>query len=245
VLVGFLLYLRRDAIIAGRAQPFDLGLLGITAALILIPFFSELTLLGVTLKQQVEDTKKELKQDLRESITAIRTDLQNAVSVNNRVSPQFFMNTPPPDEMLNQLKDQIKSSLLEINKDLGLRINQEPLRNLMPTEDAMLAFSSRYQLETELRRIWQESFAQEAPRTTGRALIRELIQAGVLPSSVGQSIEEVFSVSTPAIHGEQPTEKQIGFLKEVAPPLVATLRAMKVASPVSTNGLSSRYFKKP
>jgi hypothetical protein len=67
ILCGIMIYLRRDAIITGSPQTFDTALIAITALLLLLPFFSEMTLLGVTLKRQVDEAKKEIKQDVKEA----------------------------------------------------------------------------------------------------------------------------------------------------------------------------------
>lgn len=55
--VGILIYFRWNIIATGHPQVFDTALLAIAAALVLIPFFSELSLLGFTIKQKAEDTR--------------------------------------------------------------------------------------------------------------------------------------------------------------------------------------------
>ena len=83
---GTILYLRKDDILGGKPQAFDTTLLAIIAALLLLPFFSELSLLGVTLKQQLDEVKKDIKQDVKEQVYSMRADIQNAVSVSNRTN---------------------------------------------------------------------------------------------------------------------------------------------------------------
>ena len=96
-----LMILSWDAILSSNATSFDLGLLAVVTALAVVPLFSEFTFLGLTVKQQVEEAKKEIRQDIKEHTLALRTELQNVINVRNQVAPQFFLNNPPSDELLN------------------------------------------------------------------------------------------------------------------------------------------------
>jgi hypothetical protein len=93
----------------------------------------------------------------------------------------------------------------------------------------MLAFSSRYQIEREVRRIWSSRFPQggERPRNLpfGR-IVEELVQGEIIPPQVGRTIREVYAIGSPAVHGEEPTQEKINFLNDVVPSLVSTLRAI-------------------
>jgi hypothetical protein len=228
---GFLIYLRHNDIITGNIQSFDTLLLAITATLILIPFFSELTLLGVTLKQQVEETKKEIKQDLKEQVYNLRSDLQNLVNVNNHMNSQVVVGSvplPPADNQLPALEQQIKEILTAFKKELGLNTPPHGVKDLIPSENIVIAFSSRYQVEREVRRIWNSRFTeQKEKRIRHQPLTRvvdDLVRADIIPSAVGRSIREVYSIGSPAVHGEEPSQEQIAFLSDVAPTLVETLK---------------------
>jgi len=109
VVFGIILFLRKDVILSGSPQVFDTALIAIFAALLLLPFFSELSLLGVTIKQQLDEAKHEIKQDVKEQIHSIRAEIQNSINLSNRMN--FFVGAPPPDNQLGMLEQQIRPIL--------------------------------------------------------------------------------------------------------------------------------------
>lgn len=54
-------YFRWDKITSSESSIFDIGILAIFAALILVLLFSEISIFGMTVKQQIEDAKRETK----------------------------------------------------------------------------------------------------------------------------------------------------------------------------------------
>lgn len=232
---GVLLQSRWHAITLGSAQAFDTILLAAVIALALLPFFSELTVYGLSWKQYVEETKKEIKQDVKEQIFALRTDLHNAIVTNTQVNPHFYVNAPPPppppDNQLSELERQIQSRLEEFREELGIAADNLSAQELRPSENTTTAFSSRYMIERELRRIWRSRFQKQVLDSTSRIpvgrMVDELVKTEIIPASIGRSIREVFSVASPAVHGDEPSPEQIAFLTDVVPPLLVTLKAIK------------------
>ncbi len=96
-----------------------------------------------------------------------------------------------------------------------------------PSENTLLAFSSRYQIEREVTRIWNSRFRQggmERPRNIafGR-MVDELIRAEVMSAALGGSLREVYSIVSAAVHGEEPAGEKIAFLEGLVPQLIAAL----------------------
>jgi hypothetical protein len=225
-----MIYLRRNAIISGSPQTFDTALIAIMALLLLLPFYSEMSLFGVTLKRQVDEAKQEIKQDVKEQVNSLRTEFHSLINISNRFTPQVIINPPPPsDNQLPTLEEQIQPILADFRRELGLTTQPQTLQSLIPTNNTMLAFSSRYQIEREVRRIWSSRFPQggERPRNLpfGR-IVEELVQGEIIPPQVGRTIREVYAIGSPAVHGEEPTQEKINFLNDVVPSLVSTLRAI-------------------
>ncbi len=167
-----------------------------------MPFFSELSLLGVTIKQQLDETKKEIKQDVKEQIYSMRAEIQNAVNVTNRTN--LYVGAPPPDSQLVTLDD------------------------LTVSPEIVFAFSSRYHIENEVTRLYNSRFQiRENERfiSVGK-MVDELIRAEVISSPVGRSIREVYSISSAAVHGREPSKEKIAFLKDVVPSIIETVRAI-------------------
>src|SRR5258705_7897034 len=84
VLTWFLGQRAEDAIV-GRATLADTLVFAVWIALLLAPLFTEVELLGVKLKQAVEEARKEIKSE----IASLRNEVSTAVSVRADVSPQF------------------------------------------------------------------------------------------------------------------------------------------------------------
>jgi hypothetical protein len=136
---------------------------------------------------------------------------------------------PPPDTQLPTLEEQIQPILAEFRREWGITAQPQPLQSLIPTENTVLAFSSRYQIEREVRRIWSSRFQQDVERPRILPIVRmveDLVRAEVIPPAVGRSIREVYAIGSPAVHGEEPTQEKIIFLNEVVPSLVSTLRGI-------------------
>ncbi len=55
-------------------------------------------------------------------------------------------------------------------------------------------------------------------------MARNLAESEAIPRDFVHAIKEVYNVCSPAIHGEEVTEQQVAFVKDLAPKIVATLR---------------------
>jgi len=219
------IYFRKEVIFSENITSFDLGLLVLLFALILVPIFSEITFLGMTVKQKVDEAKLEIKQEIRDQIFNIRSELHNVVSVSNNFNPSIYQNSPS-DEALNNMKGELKDSLQIVNKNYGINPAEIPELNIDLNENVVTAFSSRYQIEKEIRRIWEEFFQETPPRRGLMTLVNELVKSEIIPIEIAKSIREVSLVSSPSIHGEPTSADQSDFLKEITPPLLAGLRAI-------------------
>jgi hypothetical protein len=187
-----------------------------------------LTLFGVTLKQQIEETKKELKEDLKENVTALRSELQNVVSLNSNIHPQFIMN-PPPESQLSHIRQQIEEIHAMVTREAGNGQVEQSAPIPSPTQNTMFAFATRYQLENELRRIWRSRIGNQ-PSMSDRPLpitriIRDLVEADLITPHVAHLIREVYAVGSAAVHGVEPTDHQLEFLRNTVPEIIQTLRA--------------------
>jgi hypothetical protein len=225
--VAVLLVLRWNSIYTGNATNFDIGLLAVATALALVPIFSEFTFLGLNFKQELEDTKKELKQEIKEVQVTLRAEMQNSMNLANSIansSQQIMYNNPPPDRVLEPLTKQIIAILQETNR--SVTVQQVEKYDLRLPEEVNIAISSRYLIEKEIRRIWESVYQKESPRRGLMQLLPELIRYGIIPQSLAKSIQDVSSVATPIMHGESYTTEQIEFLNKVAPPLIATLASI-------------------
>jgi len=229
-LIGLLtsyLYQRYPELIAGRAAPADIVVFVIWVALLLAPLFAEVSLLGITLKQELDD----LKGFVSTQVGDIRSEVRNAVDIRTTFSPHFTLPAPAPDAQLPDLEARIKSALSDALAAHGLRA-VPATSPLVTPDDVAFLFAARYNIERELRRIAEgrqvtsgiASLARRQP--TIFQISRYLMEAELLEPQLASAIREVYSVCSPAVHGEPVTEAQVSFVREVAPELVAALRAI-------------------
>ncbi len=219
----YFLRTRLPDLLAGNSNAADIAVFGVWMALLLAPLFSEVTLLGITLKNEIEELKGAVKTQLHE----IRSEVRNAVDVRATFSPQFHMPAPVSDAQLPQLEERIKAAVAGALTSQGVK--EEPKHPVLAVDDDVaFLFAIRYHIETELRRLAQRGIIASAMRThlPTHKLLRELTESEIVPRDLGSAIREVYAVCSPAIHGENISQAQLEFVKDVGPQLVATLRAL-------------------
>jgi hypothetical protein len=207
----------------GRAVPADIVVFVIWVALLLAPLFNEVSLLGITFKQQIDD----LKEYVSSQITEVKSEVRNAVDVRATFSPHFNIPAPAADAQLPEIERRIKSAVSDALAGHG--IQQPPPPAQVPvSQDVAILFATRYNLEKELRRIGESrQLTSESRRPMPVIhLTRALVQAELLEPRLANAIREVYSVCSPAIHGEPVTQAQVAFVQDVGPELIATLRAI-------------------
>ncbi|MTI47671.1 MAG: hypothetical protein FH761_07500 [Firmicutes bacterium] len=221
----FMIYTRYEQIKSGDVGTFDTALIAIIAGLMLIPFFSEINILGVKLKQEISSLKTE--------VTEFREVVKNVIDVSNsnRFSPSIYFgqSQAPPDNQLEKIEEYIKYS---INQVMEQNINLEDQNiELDVPEDNMLLFSARYNIEKEIHRIW-DNHSDEYDDKKSRyvpihRIVSYLTKYEILPPSFNGVIKEIYSVCSPAVHGEKPTESQVKFIKDVSADVIRTLKGIR------------------
>lgn len=225
VLVGTLTYFlwaRLPDLLSGKAAAADIAVFGVWMALLLSPLFTEVELFGVTLKNEIE----ELKKDLTVQIGDIRNDIRNAVDVRATVSPVFNMPSPPKDSELPGMLQEIKSAISSAFAERGEPPTSQA--NINVPEEVAFLFETRYNLERELRRLAAQSTVRNRPAPVVQ-MLRELITAGVLPRDLGEAVQDAYRVCSPAVHGDSVSPEKAIFVREVASGLISALRAIEIS----------------
>lgn len=93
-------------------------------------------------------------------------------------------------------------------------------------------FKVRYNIETELRRIWQNRFEKETEFDFRRhqpflKIITDLAKYGYLHENFPGVLREILSICNYAIHGEELSENQIHFVEINAVGVIDYLRQLK------------------
>lgn len=208
----------------------DSGLLVLTAVLILLPFISEVSAFGFTVKKQIEEVKKELKQNIKDETQSIRNEIV-ALGISNRLTSNVVLQTglpnPPPDSELAEIKDQITKVLDQFHEQRGIR--DLPILHPDVSENTIYVFQQRYLVEREIKRIWSTrvrngNFYRYPPFSR---MVEDLVRFEIITPNLGGSLKEVFAVASSVVHGDEPSKEKSSFLKEVGTGILATLSKIR------------------
>lgn len=225
----YLILIRWNSITSDEPTSFDLGLFSLAVVLILLPFISEISAFGFTVKKQIEEAKKELRQDIRDEVQFLRNEI--SIGITNRLISNIFFQAsipyPPPDSALPNLREQIAEIVQQFLKERGIRGTPQPSAEAVPP-DAIFAFQQRYLIEKEIKRLWNTrihygDFERYPP--FGR-MVDDLVRHELITPSLGASLREVFAVASSIIHGDAPSQEKIDFLRDVTPRIIATLSSI-------------------
>jgi hypothetical protein len=122
----------------------------------------------------------------------------------------------------------MKNVLDQVLAERGVKLSDVSKTELHVSNDVAYLFNVRYQIEHEVRRIWDRRMEADMftrPRSVAQ-MVSILESEGFIDSRVADVIRQAYSVASPAIHGEPVTAPKMAFVKDVAPGLIATLRAL-------------------
>lgn len=218
--LSYMLSFRLGAIASGQAVPADVFIFLIWVALLLVPLFGELSFFGITLKQQVKE--------LADQVAGLQNEIRNTVDVRTQINPVFQMPAPPPDSQLPLIEQRLRTVLQDVLRTHGIDQAQVKPAILDVPEDVAYLFKARYEIERELRRIWRHQIQGDEGRRPLPTfhIVRTLASEGLLDPRLANIVREVYSVASPAIHGEPVTEAKLAFVRDVAPELIAALKAI-------------------
>jgi hypothetical protein len=216
-MLSWFLSLRLADAIAGRATAADTLVFAIWIALLLAPLFAEVELLGIKLKQEVEKVKEEVKRD----IASLKAEITSAIDVRTNISPTFYL-TPPPDTQIPAIAQEVRRAVASEGVEPGAGSRGPTFHGLDP--DTLFLIATRRNLEMELRRIAEgrELTVSDRPMS-GAQLVRLLSQAEVIGPDLARAIRDVYSICSPAVHGEPVSQPKIDLVREVGSDLLAAL----------------------
>lgn len=208
---------RYPALVAGSSATSDVLVILVWVALALAPVFQEIKLPGIALKQKLE----ELKND----VVALRQVVSNSVEFRAQ-----FINVPaPPDAQL----PQIAAQLVRLLEPSGLtqQRTQEAVAAFAPSvpEDALLLFRVRFEIDRQVRRVWVAKMGPDRSydRIATVAMAQILaFEGGFLDRALASAIRELYAVTSPAVHGEDPSPAKVAFVRDVSPRVLAALQAI-------------------
>jgi hypothetical protein len=226
LLLGFgaLLTKRYNDLVEGKSFAGDVLVLVVWLALLLLPLFREVSFFGMTFKRELE----ELKKDVKAEVASVRAEIRNSVDIRAQISPNIVFPPPPPDSQLPAIEKRIQASLEEMLRNHNTRPASVSEEALVVPSDADVLFRARYNIERELRRIWEQHTqgTQEGRFVPTLRIAQSLAEWELINGEIARAIREVWQAASPAIHGQSVTQAKVAFVRDVAPRLVVTLKAI-------------------
>jgi hypothetical protein len=222
---GYVFYSRWSYISEGKSAPVDVFIFLVLVALLLAPIFQEISLFGLKFKQEVDKLKEHVSTQLATFKADIQTVISNSVNTNVTVSS----GTPPTDDQLPKIEERIRETLREYLGEPRVPPIRESVSDLLTIDDkTQFLFQTRYLIEKNLREI---TAALGIP--LGKMLIpiskltSMLINQELLNPKIAHAIREVYSVCSPAIHGEEYTDAQFDFVRDLGPEIIRSLEKLR------------------
>ena len=230
LLTGIILLKRYEAITNGQSVMADIFVFLIFVALMLVPIFSEVEFFGIKLKKEIE----ELKADIKIKFGDIKNEIRNTQNQTLTQTIQAYgqYGPPPPDSKLPELEEEIDRIVKAKLQEHGVIIDQPLPSRIDVPEDNLTMFKVRYNIETQLRRIWENRFDEMAFDQRIRhqpimRIIQDLTKYEIIDNNFYGILREILSICNYAIHGEQVTENQVSFVSKNAKLVLDYLRETK------------------
>lgn len=217
------LHARWPSISAGIVTPLDIAAGLFLAALLATPLFTEVTLWGLSLKQDLRKAHAELKGDIAE----LRASIANAIEIRTTINPNFYVGSTPPDSALPRIQSQIEDAVriaLAAQSDRG---SIDALEAAL-SDNTLPLFRVRYAIDKQIRRIAEgrqmlNKVAGFEGRRSTMALIAMLDKAGIIPNAIAVGLRDVYAICSKAIHAEEVTPAQVRFVHSVSRELLGAL----------------------
>ena len=206
---------RSPEIVGGHGSVVDVAVIALFFGLMLVPIYSEVSVLGVTLKGAAGDIKN------------IHDQISN-VATASAVANTTFNFSAPPDDQLPKLASLIATQLSTQQEIIGSAIVPTASPTAMP-DDVMLVYGAHYNIMREVERLAKATpqIAQAWRRAEPEGVMGQIAglqHFNVVSFEFGYSVMQVFGTTIGFMHDQPVTDAQVKFLRETAPGIISTLQ---------------------
>lgn len=217
----FVLHVYSD-LVSGSATTVHIILFLIWLAILVVPLFQEVDIFGIRLKSEIES----MRNDFKEQILNLRTEIQNTQNVQTFVSPQFYFEKPPPDSELPRIKRRFQNLLGQTaGSKQSSREPKEEMIEIPPDDQFLMAV--RYQIEKQLRDIWEMHHGTERRTFQIADITHQLAGEDIIDPGFAEIVRDVYSVCSQAIHARPLSKKQVDFVRSVTPLVLDKLQKVR------------------
>ncbi len=191
-------------------------------ALLLLPLFSEMELLGVKIKKAVDLANREIKDNISDMEQQIEE-----LTITNSVANHIQIGSPalPSEEKLEELLRLVRS----MNKKEDSPGSMD--RDEMPQDKAVYLFTVRLEIEKAINQLYGPLGKDEDRRRMGLLyMTRALARHQILDGMTAGLITEVVGIANRGIHGEIVSDEYINFVQQVYPEIRNKLKTLTQTS---------------
>lgn len=219
VLIGCVLFFRRNYMLQAEPSSFDLSLIIIFIGLMIIPIFSELEIFGFKLKNEINSVKSDVE--------TLNTKISSYIMMQSTNQQTMNLNSYISDEKFDELREEVVNALNQMTNEYK---NDEPVRNLIKvSEDVKYLFAVRYNIEYYIRNIALRVgiIDEKSNRITPiNKLLMKLSSLGHINQDLSKSVLDVYRICSPAVHGEKIDKEKVDFVKSISEDMLRYLDAV-------------------
>jgi len=221
VALGGTIIYRWESIFGEKPTTIDIFTVSLLAVLILYPLFKEISIGSISIKKEIENTKKEING----KIDQLKIDMIATQTFNPTIN---FQNPGISDKAIDQVTKDIGRSVSDAIAQFAVKELKEDELGKVDSQ-VEYVFKTRYLIEKELRRLWNNLDFQYDKRRIPSIyeITNSLAKSELIPFHFVNSIKDIYSICSPVIHGEEIDDKRMQILKEYAPKIISTLKEIE------------------
>lgn len=208
--LGIIYIVRNYSNLNTTSTSLDMLIIYATIVLIFMPLISEISLMGMSVKKQIENTRKEMHDE----IYKIRNDIINikqSNTNNNDISIDLSGVLPSKDKVESDLrKHEEESQTIDTDKSEFNDIS----------EDILYLFKVRFSIETRINEIIEKL---NLPSSTIFVELNKLLKKGVLNVDTYGILQRILSICNRGIHSEIIDQEYITYVRTLYPSITSEL----------------------
>ena len=183
--------------------------------LLLFPLFSEMELLGIKIKREVEKANKEVKDDIKElEAQFMELKLSNNIANNIQIGNPILPSEEKIEELLRIVRNMQQGS-----------VEPKTSKYDLPQDKAVYLFKVRLYIEKPLRQL-SEGIGYGGTRPLGLSeMVKCLFKKEVIDEVTMELITQVIKIAMRGIHGEIVSDEYIEFVQRVYPEIESKLES--------------------
>ncbi|MCC4766165.1 hypothetical protein FXW07_05930 [Methanosarcina sp. DH1] len=233
---GFFFLNKRYTSVNGLFKTVDVIILLFWISLIIMPFFQEINFYGLKLKKEIDELKFDINRqfiDLSKEFIILRSEINNSNENHSQLTSTVVF-PPLSDSQLSKREGIDRQILEETLEAWGIKKPSNESELTKAPDDVLYLFSVRYQIEKELKRVFNEispisneiSHNNNFRHLPTSRMVEYLKRLDYIDSNVANIIMQILGITNRAIHGEDISKGQFNFVHGTAPDLIAILKGI-------------------